>query len=98
MDEAITAFIRRKYGTLIGDATAERIKHTIGSAQKVTDEVEIDVRGRHLAEGVPKQFFVDQRNCGCLQNRLKTSLTQLKTHSKSRRQSWPRISPSAVLC
>ena len=58
MDEAITAFIRRKYGTLIGDATAERIKHTIGSAQKVTEEVEIDVRGRHLAEGVPKQFVL----------------------------------------
>ena len=56
MDEAITAYIRRKYGTLIGDATAERIKHQIASATMVADEKEIDVRGRNLAEGVPKPF------------------------------------------
>ncbi|MGB0957167.1 MAG: rod shape-determining protein, partial [Litorivicinus sp.] len=56
MDEAITAYIRRKYGTLIGDATAERIKHQIASAIMVTEEKEIDVRGRNLAEGVPKPF------------------------------------------
>ena len=37
-----------------GEATAERIKHEIGSAYPVDEEMEIEVRGRNLAEGVPR--------------------------------------------
>lgn len=55
-DEAIVSFVRRKYGSLIGDATAERIKEEIGSAYPGGDIREIDVRGRNLAEGVPRSF------------------------------------------
>ena len=58
-DEAITTHVRRNYGSLIGDATAERIKKEIGCAYP-TDEVrEIDVRGRNLAEGVPRSFTLN---------------------------------------
>ena len=57
-DEAITTHVRRNYGSLIGDATAERIKKEIGCAYiSANNEIrEIDVRGRNLAEGVPRSF------------------------------------------
>ena len=55
-DEAIVNFVRRKYGSVIGDTTAERIKMEIGAAYLAKEVREIDVRGRNLAEGVPKSF------------------------------------------
>ncbi|MBQ0798555.1 MAG: rod shape-determining protein [Porticoccaceae bacterium] len=55
-DEAITNYVRRKYGSVIGDTTAERIKMEIGGAYPSKEVREIDVRGRNLAEGVPKSF------------------------------------------
>ena len=55
-DESITNYVRRKYGSVIGDSTAERIKHEIGTAFAGSEVREIDVRGRNLAEGVPKSF------------------------------------------
>jgi len=55
-DEAIISFVRRRYGSLIGDATAERIKQEIGTAYASDELREIEVRGRNLAEGVPRSF------------------------------------------
>jgi len=46
-DESIVSYVRRKYGSLIGDSTAERIKQEIGCGYKSDDLKEIDVRGRH---------------------------------------------------
>lgn len=57
-DESIVSYVRRKYGSLIGDSTAERIKQEIGCAYKSDELREIDVRGRHLAEGVPRSFIL----------------------------------------
>jgi rod shape-determining protein MreB len=58
-DEAITTHVRRNYGSLIGDATAERIKKEIGCAYASKEIREIDVRGRNLAEGVPRSFTLN---------------------------------------
>jgi len=55
-DESIVAHVRRHYGSLIGEATAERIKQEVGCAHAESELREIDVRGRHLAEGIPKSF------------------------------------------
>jgi rod shape-determining protein MreB and related proteins len=55
-DEAIVAYVRRHYGTLIGESTAERIKMEIGSAYPAKEVREVSVRGRNLAEGVPRSF------------------------------------------
>ena len=55
-DEAIISYVRRNFGSLIGEATAERIKHEIGSAFPSDEVKEIEVRGRNLAEGVPRSF------------------------------------------
>ena len=57
-DESIVSYVRRKYCSLIGDSTAERIKQEIGCAYKSDELREIDVRGRHLAEGVPRSFIL----------------------------------------
>ncbi len=58
-DEAIVAYVRKEYGSLIGESTAERIKHEIGTAYPGGEVLEIDVRGRNLAEGVPRQFTLN---------------------------------------
>lgn len=58
-DEAIVTHVRRTYGSLIGDATAERIKQEIGCAYPLDEVREIDVRGRNLAEGIPRRFTLN---------------------------------------
>ena len=58
-DEAIVSHVRRVYGSLIGDATAERIKEEVGCAFAGSELREIDVRGRNLAEGVPRSFTLN---------------------------------------
>jgi rod shape-determining protein MreB len=58
-DESIVTYVRRTYGSLIGDSTAERIKMEIGCALSGSELREIDVRGRNLAEGVPRSFTLN---------------------------------------
>ncbi len=58
-DEAIINYVRRNYGTLIGEATAERIKKEIGSAYPGTEMREIEIKGRNLAQGVPRSFTLN---------------------------------------
>ena len=57
-DEAIVNYIRRNYGMLIGEQTAEAIKKTIGSAFPGTEIKEMEVKGRNLSEGIPRAFTV----------------------------------------
>ena len=58
-DESIVTYVRRNYGSLIGDTTAERIKQEVGCAYEGLELREIDVRGRNLAEGVPRGFTLN---------------------------------------
>ncbi len=58
-DEAIVNYVRRSYGTLIGETTAERIKTEIGCAYAQDVNSEIQVSGRNLAEGVPKMITLN---------------------------------------
>jgi len=58
-DEAIINYVRRNYGILIGEATAERIKKEIGSAFPGDEVREISVKGRNLSEGVPRSFSLN---------------------------------------
>ena len=57
-DEAIINYIRRNYGMLIGEATAENIKKGIGSAFPGSAVQEMEVKGRNLAEGIPRSFTI----------------------------------------
>ncbi|HVY24243.1 MAG TPA: rod shape-determining protein [Steroidobacteraceae bacterium] len=58
-DEAIINYVRRNYGILIGEATAERIKIEIGSAYPGQQVREMSVKGRNLSEGVPRSFTLN---------------------------------------
>jgi rod shape-determining protein MreB len=57
-DEAIINYIRRNYGMLIGETTAEQIKKDIGSAFPGSEVREKEVKGRNLAEGIPRSFTI----------------------------------------
>ena len=57
-DEAIVNYIRRNYGMLIGETTAESIKKGIGSAFPGSEVQEMEVKGRNLAEGIPRAFTI----------------------------------------
>ena len=59
MDEAIISYLKRKYNLLIGERTAERIKIQVGSAYKLDQPISIEVKGRHLIEGVPRMVVVN---------------------------------------
>ncbi len=58
-DDAIVNYVRRNYGILIGETTAERIKIEIGSAYPGQTVREISVKGRNLSEGVPRSFTLN---------------------------------------
>ena len=57
-DEAIINYIRRNYGMLIGETTSEEIKKSIGSAFPGSEVREKEVKGRNLAEGIPRSFTI----------------------------------------
>src|SRR5215813_9637989 len=58
MDEAIILYMRKNYGLHIGERTAQQIKFEIGSAMPLEEPVRMDVKGRHVAEGVPRTVTV----------------------------------------
>ena len=58
IDEAIASYIRRKYGLIIGDKTAEQLKIKIGSALMLEKEIKAEVKGRDFVEGLPKTLVV----------------------------------------
>ncbi|MBS0290595.1 MAG: rod shape-determining protein [Proteobacteria bacterium] len=58
-DESIINYVRRNYGCLIGETTAERIKTEIGTAYPGDEVLEIEVRGRNVAEGIPRSFTLN---------------------------------------
>ena len=58
MDEAIITYIRKKHNVLIGERTAEQIKIGIGSATIFENEEPMEVRGRNLVDGLPKNIVI----------------------------------------
>ncbi len=58
-DEAIINHLRRKYSLLVGAPTAEKIKMVLGSACAQETRCEMDVKGRDLINGVPKNLTLD---------------------------------------
>ena len=59
LDDAIQSYIKREYAVAIGEATAERLKISAGSASPQTDETKAEVRGRDLVSGLPRTVLVD---------------------------------------
>ncbi len=59
MDDAIVNHLRRKYSLLIGQSTAEKLKIEIGSAYPLKERRQVEVKGRDLINGVPKNLLLD---------------------------------------
>ena len=57
-NESIVSYLRRKYGVLVGESTAEKIKERVGCASADSENGEMEVRGRNLAEGVPNTLNI----------------------------------------
>jgi len=58
MDEAIIQYIKKTYNLLIGERTAEAIKMEVGSAYPLEEKMSMEIKGRHLIEGVPKTITI----------------------------------------
>lgn len=79
MDEAIMAYIKRKYNLMIGERTAEKIKIEIGSAYPVNHGVSMEVKGRDLISGIPKAIrVVDSEIREALQESVNIILDTIK--------------------
>ncbi|MBO4468131.1 MAG: rod shape-determining protein [Clostridia bacterium] len=61
LDEAIIGYIRKKHNLLIGERTAEIIKIQIGSAKPYEGESEIEIKGRNLVDGLPKNVTITSK-------------------------------------
>ncbi|MBR6335947.1 MAG: rod shape-determining protein, partial [Clostridia bacterium] len=58
LDSAIVAYIRKKYNLLIGERTAENVKIQIGSACPYEGEANMNIKGRNLMDGLPKNVDI----------------------------------------
>ena len=59
MDEAIINYVKKEHDLLIGERTAERIKMELGSAAPLTEDKEMEVKGRHVLEGKPTTVILN---------------------------------------
>ena len=61
-DQAIIAYIKRKFNLLIGERSAERIKIEVGTAYKLDEELTLEVKGRNLISGLPKNAIISSED------------------------------------
>ena len=57
-DESIISYVKKKYNLLIGERTAENIKIKIGSAAPYEGEESVEIKGRNLVDGLPKNITI----------------------------------------
>jgi rod shape-determining protein MreB len=58
LDEAIVSYVRKKYGLVIGDATAEVVKIQIGAAYPMDEELTLEIQGRDQVNGLPRSVMI----------------------------------------
>ncbi len=80
LDEAIISYIRKKYGLVIGDPTAEDIKIQIGAAYPLDEELEMEIQGRDQVNGLPRSVTVNSGEVvEALQEPLGTIIGAIRT-------------------
>ncbi len=79
LDQAISDYIKRKYGLAIGERTAEEIKINIGSAIALVKEEYMEVRGRDLMGGLPKMIKISSNEITeAMQDELREIINAIK--------------------
>ena len=58
MDDAITAYLRRRFNLLVGGPTAEAVKIKIGAALRLDESLSMEVQGRDQVEGLPRTITI----------------------------------------
>ena len=58
LDDAVTAWLRARHGLAVGQQTAEDLKVQLGSAYPLAEELEVEIRGRHLSSGLPRSVRI----------------------------------------
>ena len=77
LDDAIIQFLKRKYGFMIGEHTAEKIKNELGSASELDETKTMEIKGRSLSQGVPRAITISDSEireaiAGCVDSILLT--------------------------
>lgn len=85
-DEAIIAYVKKKYNLLIGERTAENVKIQIGSAAPYEDEGSMEIKGRNLVDGLPKNIEITSEE---VREALDDSLQMIIDAIKSTLESTP---------
>ncbi len=79
MDEAIIAHVKKEYNVMIGERTAEEIKIEIGSAFPLVEEEDVEVRGRDLLSGLPKNIVLSSEEIrGAIEEPISAIITAIK--------------------
>jgi rod shape-determining protein MreB len=87
MDAAIISYMKRTFNLHIGERTAQQIKFEIGSAMPLDESLQMDVKGRHVAEGVPRTITVNDSD-------IRAALTEpLRQIVQAVRESLERVPP-----
>ena len=74
LDEDITNYIKREFNLAIGDTTAEEIKKQIGCALPLMTEMTMDVTGRDLNTGLPRNIIISSSN---VQEAIEVSINEI---------------------
>jgi len=78
-DEAIISHVKKEYNVMIGERTAEEIKIEIGSAHPLVEEEDVEVRGRDLLSGLPKNIVLSSEEIrGAIEEPLSALITAIK--------------------
>jgi rod shape-determining protein MreB len=79
MDQAISDYIKKKYNLAIGEQTAEEIKIKIGTALPEKEEKKMEIRGRDLALGLPKNIKISSSEvCEAISDPLREIIQAIK--------------------
>ena len=90
---------KEKYNLLIGERTAEEIKISIGSAYPYEDEGSVQIKGRNLVDGLPKNVTISASEVReALADPLVTIVDAIKSTLEKTPRSFPRISSTTALC
>lgn len=97
LDEAIQAFIRRKYNLAVGEPTAEDIKIRIGSALPLDEELVMQVQGRDQVTGLPRTIEISSSEVtDALQEQLMQVSACVRSVLERRLPNWPPTSSTAA--
>lgn len=90
LNEDIINYFRRNHNLLIGERTAEQVKHILGSATSLDEKLELSVKGRDLVNGVPRTRVVTSKD---IREAISESVnTIVESVTKSLEQTPPELS------